>query len=169
VAGSYRPKAGSTTINMARFEVALLPSENGAQPTAFDMDPMLVASETKRNVKVTISPSLKFKKVEASLGSAEFGFEYTELQPAISATGVGERQPSWDYRATRGQQVIGSKMMHLIVQAPLGMPSAKARLSIRASVTYRGSILSAWLDPPQEKSDVLTVDLWSKAPAEPRR
>ncbi len=46
--------------------------------------------------------------MEGEVGGAEFGFEYPELQPVITAAGGGEATPSWDYEVGAVQRVIGS-------------------------------------------------------------
>src|SRR5712691_7697815 len=84
---SFRPVHEESRVEWARFRAALLPhASTGAQPIAFDLYPQQVMQEVKRQVKVTLSPMLKFQELEASLGSAEFGFEYAEQVPLISAT-----------------------------------------------------------------------------------
>src|SRR5947209_2112537 len=66
---SFRPVHGESRVEWARFRASLLPhASTGAQSTAFDIYPQLV-NEVKRQVKVTLSPSLKFQVLEASLGS----------------------------------------------------------------------------------------------------
>jgi hypothetical protein len=161
LACSLRPISGETVIDWARFEVELMPGPDGSQPTAFDMHPLQVMQEIKRNVKVTFSPTLKYKELEASAGSAEFGFEYTELQPVITTDGVGERQPGWAYRSANGVPLVGSKMMHLLVQAPRGMASARANLSLKAGVSRDGSKWTALFRSPEQRNSEFTVDLWS--------
>ena len=71
---SFRPVHEESRVEWARFRAALLPhSSTGAQPIAFDLYPQQVVQEVKRQIKVTLSPSLKFQELEASLGSASLG------------------------------------------------------------------------------------------------
>lgn len=160
---SFRPVHEESRVEWARFRAALLPhSSTGGQPIAFDLYPQQVVQEVKRQIKVTLSPSLKFRELEASLGSAQFGFEYTELIPLVSAAIGASFDPSWDYRAGPGQEVQGTKWMHLLVKAPKGMASGRALLELEADVLVRGTRLpvTIWRKQAQE-SKQLTVTLWS--------
>jgi len=159
---SFRPVHEESRVEWARFRAALLPlSSTGAQPIAFDFYPQQVVQEVKRQIKVTLSPSLKFQELEASLGSAEFGFEYTELIPLVSAAIGTSFDPSWDYRAGPGQEVQGTKWMYLLVKAPKGMTSGRALLELEADVLVRGVRLPVtfWRKQEQEPEQ-LTVALW---------
>ncbi len=128
---SFRPVHEESRVEWARFRAALLPhSSTGAQPIALDLYPQQVMQEVKRQIKVALSPSLKFQELEASFGSVEFGLEYTELIPLVSATIGASFDPSWDYRAGPGQEVQGTKWMHLLVKAPKGMTSGRALLDL---------------------------------------
>ena len=138
---SFRPLHEASRVEWARFRATLLPHPStGAQPMAFDLYPQQVVHEVKRQVKVTLSPLLKFQELEASLGNAEFGFEYTELVPLISATVGANFDPSWDYRAGPDQEVQGTKWMYLLVKAPKGMTSGRALLDLEADVLVRGFV-----------------------------
>ena len=159
---SFRPVHAASRIEWARFRVALLPhASTGAQPVAFDLYPQQVIQEGKRQIKVTLSPSLKFQEVEASAGSAEFGFEYTELIPVVSAAIGASFDPSWDYRAGPGQEVQGTKWMYLLVKAPKGLTSGQALLELEADVLVRGICLPVTFWRRQEQATPqLTVSLW---------
>lgn len=159
---SFRPVHEESRVEWARFRAALLPhSSTGAQPIAFDLYPEQMVQEVKRQIKVTLSPSLKFRELETSLGSAEFGFEYTELIPRVSGAIGASFDPSWDYVAGPGQDVQGTKWMHLLVKAPKGMTSGRALLELEADVLVRGVRLPVtfWRKQEQEPKQ-LTVTLW---------
>jgi hypothetical protein len=160
---SFRPLHEENRVEWARFRAALLPhSSTGAQPTAFDVYPQQVVQEVKRQIKVTLSPLLKFQELEASLGSAEFGFEYTELIPLVSGTVGASFDPSWDYRAVRGQDVQGTKWMYLLVKAPRGMIGGRALLDLEADVLVRNARVPVTLWRKQEQEpNQLIVTLWS--------
>jgi hypothetical protein len=159
---SFRPVHKESRIQWARFRAALLPhSSTGAQPIAFDLFPLQVVQEVKHQIKVTLSPSLKFQELETSLGSAEFGIEYTELIPLVSAAIGAGFDPSWDYRTGSGQEVQGTKWMHLLVKAPKGMTSGRALLELEADVQVGDVLLPVtfWRKQEQEPEQ-LTVTLW---------
>ncbi len=163
---SFSPIPGQSRIEWARFRVTLLPS-TGAQPSAFnpyafDLYPKQVIQEVKRHVKVTLSPSLTFKELEASAGSADFGIEYDELIPSIRGDmGDDSIDPSWDFRPVSGQEVEGPKHLFLLVKAPKGMTTTQARLNVVADVRVRGVLLRAILWRREEQADQRAVSLWS--------
>ena len=160
LACSFRPRKEQSRVAWARFIVRLLPDSAARQPVAFDLHPLMVTQEVRRNVKVTLSPSLKFQEIGAEIGGIEFGFEYPELQPLISAAGAGEERPSWDYEEARGVAVQGSKWMHLLIKAPQGMEMVRAVLDLAADVQVRDSRLPVLAIRDKEQArDRLTVRL----------
>ena len=147
---------------VARFRAALLPHPStGAQPIAFDLYPQQVMQEVKSQIRVTLNPLLKFQELEASLGSAEFGFEYTEQVPLISATPGAGFDPSWDYETGPKREVLGTKWMYLLVKAPKGLTSGRALLDLEADILVRGVRLPVvfWRQQKQAAKQ-LTVPLW---------
>ena len=162
---SFSPMPKQSHIEWARFRVTLLPS-TGAQPSAFvpyafDLYPKQVVQEVKHHVKVTVSPSLTFKELEASAGSADFGFEYDELIPSIRGDmGDNSIDPSWDFRPASGQEVEGPKHLFLLVKAPKGMASAQARLNVVADIRVRGILLRGILWRQEKQADQRSVSLW---------
>ena len=161
LACSFRPKRQQEGIEWARFSVQLLPDASGRQPVAFDIHPLEHVQEIKRNLRVSLSPSLKFEEVEASLGSLETGLEYTEIVPMVSGSGIGETTPSWDYEAVRGTQVVGTRCMHLITRTPRGMGAANAALELTADVVGAGFRIPVILRRERTEDDRLEVRLWN--------
>jgi hypothetical protein len=159
---SFRPLHQESHVEWARFRATLLPHPTtGEQPLAFDFYPQHVMQGVKHQTKVTLSPMLKFQELEASLGSAEFGFDYTEQTTLVSATIGSSFDPSWDYRAGPGRDVSGTKWMYLLVKAPKGMTSGRALLELEADVLVRGARLSVVFWRQQEQATAqLTVPLW---------
>jgi hypothetical protein len=155
---SFRPNT-STLIDWARFSIALLPDTSGRQPLAFDLHPSMVYQKIQHHVKVVLNPTLKFQEIEGGLGEIEFGLEYPELQPIITASGIGEAVPSWDYETARGLRVQGSKFMHLLLKAPKGMVSGEAVLDLVANVGTRGFRLPI-LGSRAKPEPHLSVRLW---------
>jgi hypothetical protein len=115
----------------------------------------------RHSLKVTFSPLLKFQELEASVGRAEFGFEYTEQVPLISGTLGTSFDPTWSYDAGRKREVEGTKEMYLLIKAPKGLANAQAQLELDADVLVRGTVIAARLWRKQEQAaDPLTVSLW---------
>jgi hypothetical protein len=158
---SFRPTRKTNTLSWARFAVRLLPSSTEQQPLAYDLYPKEVYQEVKHQIKVSLSPTLNFQELQAGVGGVEFGLEYPELQPTISAAGIGEDLVAWDYEEARGIRLQGSKTMHLLVEAPRGMPSSRATLELVADVVVQGLFLPALIRTrKQEAADPMTVQLW---------
>ena len=161
LACSFRPVHGESHIQWARFRAYLVPDSAGHQPLAYDLYPNEVVQEVKRQVKVTLNPTLKFYEVQANVGSVEFGLEYRELHPLISGTGQGQPDPMWDYEEAKGIRVQGGKSMYLLVKAPKGMPSGRVILDLAADVVVQGSILPTLvLQNRQEAGKQLAAQLW---------
>jgi hypothetical protein len=159
---SFLPVHEESRVEWARFGVTLLPHPTtGTQPMAFDFYPEKVIQEEKRQIKVTLSPLLKFQALEASLGNAEFGFEYTEQIPVISAALNNSFTPMWDYTAGPKQELRGTRWMYLLIKAPKGMVGGQALLDLEADVLLRGVRLPALLWRQRELAAAqLTVSLW---------
>jgi hypothetical protein len=117
-------------------------------------------TKKKRNVNVTLGPTLKFQEVEAGLGNVGFGLQYVVLEPVISAAGVGETEPSWDYQAAPGMDLTGSKWMHLLVKAPKEMETGAARLDLAADLVKDRFRIPLVARPKPTMADPLTVRLW---------
>ena len=136
---SFLPINKECRVEWARFRATLLSqTSTGTRPLALDIYPQQVVQEIKKQVKVTLGPALKFLEIEATIGNVEFGFEYTEQIPMISASIGTSFDPSWDYRAGPGHEVLGTKHMFLLLKAPKGLASAQALLDLEADVLIRG-------------------------------
>jgi hypothetical protein len=115
----------------------------------------------KYQIKVTFSPLLKFQELEASFGSAEFGFEDSEQVPLISGTLGTSLDPTWSYRAGRKREVSGTKWMYLLIKVPKGLTSGQALLELEADVLVRGTHMAAKLWHQQNPAVAqLTTSLW---------
>ena len=119
----------------------------------------MVTQEVKHSVKVTLSPTLKFQEVSASFGGIDFGLEYAELHPIISATGIGEGQPSWDYEEAKGLKIQGSKFMHMLLKVPKKMKPFEAFLDLVADVRIRDQVLRLNAGKTKEIAKSLKVNL----------
>jgi hypothetical protein len=105
------------------------------------------------------SGTLKFQEVEAGIGGMDFGFEYSEIQPTISASGAGESEPAWDFSTAAGAQVQGSKWMHLLLKVGTEMTACDASLQLTADVVRAGVRIPVFSRPKQTSADPLTVRL----------
>jgi hypothetical protein len=155
---SFRPMLSGKEIEWARFIIQLYPGEKG-QPIAFDLHPLMVTQEIKHNVKLTLNPTIKFQEVGASLGGVDFGWEYIELHPIISAAGIGEGQASWDYEESKGSKVQGSKFMHMLLKVPKGLRPVEAFLDLTADVKIYDQVLRLNVGKKEATAKSLKVKL----------
>lgn len=160
LACSFRVSPRDTKIDWARFLVSLSPDAAGRQPTVFDLHPLDVSDAQEREVNFALQPSLKFGPAEVGTGEIGVGVRYTKLEPLITAA-ISDTEPSWDFEATRGIELRGTRWMHLVIQAPQGMPSAEASLDLTADLIHGGVRLPAVLRRPKVKdAPELRARLW---------
>lgn len=158
---SFRPRQEDVVITSAEFRVTFASEPPAAAPVVYDLDPRDVSTELKRTRHVTLSPSAKFSEVEASLGDASFGLEYSQLIPMITAGGDGESTAYWDYSATKAAAITGGKWMHALIRAPKSATSGSARIDLVAEVRQQGRLFSTLLRRPRTTAaDPLTAPLW---------
>lgn len=154
LACSFRPRQG-TEVDWARFEVSLRTGGTGQQPVAFDMYPREVTTRIDRDVKLSISPSLKFAGIEAGVGSLSTDIAMTRVEPSVIAYGLMESEPAWDYTAHAQAPLVGSRFGYIIVQRRKGAAAMTAVLRIVARVKAAGGIFRASLRT--ESGERLTV------------
>lgn len=157
---SFRPVQNEKKIEWARFIVQLYPGDEG-QPVAFDLHPVMVSQEVKHNVKLTLGPTIKFQELGlgASLAGIDFGLEYIELHPIISAAGIGEGLVSWDYEEARGSKIQGSKYMHMLLKVPKRMKPVTAFLDLIADIKIYDQLIRLGVGKIEEASNPLKVNL----------
>jgi len=159
---SFRVAPADPEVEWARFSIALHADGDGHQPLAVDLHPLLVAHEVQRDVKVALKPTLKFGPVDLGSIEASAGFQYTSLEPEISAAGVGESAVSWDYQAIRGFPLRGSTWMHLLVEAPTGMTTGEATIDLAADLVYGSRRLpTIFRRRDGGEAERLTASLWA--------
>lgn len=157
---SFRPLRDKVTIDWARFAVEL---QCGPDVHAEAVHPDVVEESVKRTRRFTLSPSFKFAEIGGEVGEAEFGIEYTSLEPVVY--GVTEPYPSWDYRPTTGHQLYGDRRMHLLIRAKRGTSTCRARLHLIADVKYHHFL---WRVTRHPDLDPLEVVLWGDSAEKPR-
>lgn len=159
---SFLPPQEEIRVEWARFRATLLPHPTTSeQPLAFDLYPSEVVHAAKRQFKIILNPQLKFQEWEASLGSAEFEIEYSEIIPRITGYIGDSVAPIWDYSAGPEQTVRGTKWMYLLVKAPKGMKGGRVLLELEADILIKGTRLSVVLRPQQKQARAqLTAPLW---------
>jgi hypothetical protein len=156
LACSFQPNP-DISVEWARF-VAYLHSPNDEMgPIAFDIHPKEIFDRSERNMKVAVTPRLKFSPLEADLGSAEVGLQYERLEPVIIGAGVGQADPSWTFERSGHRQVIGSRFMHMIVKHSRDMGGVRVSFEIIAEISKPGQFLWSVRTRERDKARRTTV------------
>lgn len=144
MACSFRPSRHGR-IEWARFGVYMRSRNTAAsKPITLDLHPMEVYDESRRDVHVSISPSLKFvETVEASLGEVAIQLQYSELLPVMTAAGAQESNFSWDMRETREHPLRGVRIFHALVKCPHGVRGVRTSFEVAADVVTPRGLLQA--------------------------
>jgi hypothetical protein len=156
LACSFQPYP-DISVEWARF-VAYLHSPNDEMgPIAFDIHPKEIFDRSERNMKVAVTPRLKFSPLQADLGSAEVGLQYERLEPVIIGAGVGQADPSWTFERSGHRQVIGSRFMHMIVKHSRDMGGVRVSFEIIAEISKPGQFLWSVRTRERDKARRTTV------------
>ena len=138
----------NTYVQRARFAVRLTSKNPEApKPIAFDLHPLQVWEEVRRDVHIAISPSLKFKElVEIKAGEAALQIQHNQLLPIVTAVGALESNFSWDLQAMKEMKtppLLGVRCFHALVKRPHGAEGVHAKLDVVADVVTRRRIFQA--------------------------
>lgn len=129
-------------LDWVRFSVNLRPNNaDAASPIAFDLHPIEVLDEKKRNLDITLSPKLKFKEFDAQLGEGSLKIQYDQIIPLITAAGVLSSNFSWDLERTDNHPLRGVRWFHALIKFPHGAEGARARFNIVADLFTHRRIL----------------------------
>lgn len=99
--------------------------------------------QAKTDLRVSISPSLKFAEVELALGEVVTTIELRKLEPVIIGYGALEPAPNWDFEQHKDYPLRGSKFSYLIVKKPHGAEAVRLTLDLTVDVVTRHGLLSA--------------------------
>jgi hypothetical protein len=162
LACSFRPQRGDVSVAWAQLAMYLKPDEQGLVPLAFDLYPKSVERERKVGKRISLSPSLKFYDIEASVGEFAYSVDYPDIEPVLTATGIDEATPSWNFTAAPGFPLNGAKLLHAVIAAPRMLNRLSVALNLTADLDYGRQRFSAWLRgaPTQVHPSILEVTLW---------
>ncbi|MDJ0511424.1 MAG: hypothetical protein QNJ64_19550 [Crocosphaera sp.] len=144
---SFRPEIDDFQFGQARFIVDFRQDLPNSQLVAVEMFPLEVNQKFDHSSKFTLSPNLKFMKVQGSLGGGEFAVEYSELQPTVIGTGVGKSPSCWEYRKVKGSYIQGSKFMFLLLKAPKEIDNLMTRISLETELEYKDDWITKLILP----------------------
>lgn len=160
MACSFRPPKGKCRVTWARFLASLFSEAGSEEPVAFDLYPKYVTQEIKRDVSITITPSLKFDEIEAKAGEFKNGIKYDELHPIISAAGTGESMVSWDFQETKGTTIQGVKCMYILLKKVKSIHRVGVLLDLVADVLVRNKRIPVLaIKDKKEASESLVAQL----------
>jgi hypothetical protein len=140
LACTLRPGDGAR-VDHARLTVVLRGADETAaeQPIAFDLHPMELYDESRRDVKVKLSPSLKFAGAEVSVGEVAVELAYDVIVPRITAGGSLESVFDWDMRRTDTYPLQGIRWFHAVLKVPHAARPVTADVEVSVDVaTQRG-------------------------------
>ena len=162
LACSFRPQRDDVSVAWAQLALQLRPDQQGLVPLAFDLYPMSVERERKVSKRVSLSPSLKFHDVEAGFGEFAYSVDYPAIEPVLTAAGIDESTPSWNFTAVPGFPLTGAKLLHAVVAAPRALSHLTVTVELTADLDYGRRRFSAWLrgDPKQSHPWISDVRLW---------
>jgi hypothetical protein len=129
-------------IEEARLTANLMSNGPGIGPVAYDLFPRELMEESKTDVKLTLSPSVKLEEIEASLGSAETNIHIAKVEPVVTTSGIGAANPIWAFRRHRRHPILGSRTVYAVIAYPAVAPSISVEVGL--SATLRGQF-GLWL------------------------
>jgi hypothetical protein len=143
LACSFRPQHDSQ-IDYTKLSAFLQARASKTQAIAFDMYPRSVYKPIKGELKVEVSPGLKFAEVaEVSMGQVAATIQFQRLQPVIVGSGVQQADPCWEFEEHYEEPVRGSRFLYLIIERPHGVKKVRIILDITADVTTKHGLLAA--------------------------
>ena len=103
-------------------------------------------------------------EMEAGIGEVGRTIEYPAVEPVISANGIDEPTPSWDFSASRGSPVNGGKLLFAVVSAPRAINGLRVSMSMAATLDHQGLRLPALLGGRAKKDSAsMTAVVWTRA------
>lgn len=115
----------TVAVASARF-IVTLQADSIVVPIAFDLFPLRITQDVRRNVRVALAPSLKFREMaEVGLGEIAFAREFVELVPEIEAFGLQEPTFGWDLQEGDRQPVAATGAYYAAVR--FGRPTTRIK------------------------------------------
>lgn len=115
-----------------------------AEVTAFDLFPKTINTKIEEIKTYTLSPQIKFREVEVSLGEMSRQFRFDVLRPSIIALGEGENTFYWVHKGFKEQKEVIPETKHALVvlQVPRGTQFVEANISYEVVTARR--LLEVW-------------------------
>jgi nucleoside phosphorylase len=111
---------------------------------AFDLFPHSIMSEVEETKTYTLSPQIKFREVEASLGQIGKQLQFKGLRPTITAFGEGESTFYWVHQGFKEQKAVTPETKHalIVLQVPRGTPLVEGKIYYKTVIAKK--MLGEW-------------------------
>jgi len=133
---SIRPTE-RVTVRFLAVECALQCAEGG-ESLCWSMSPERVEQEITAGRNSALNATLKLGLVELGAERASEA-ELVSYQPEIIAFGVGLPDPAWELTPTRGRELRGVQMLHLVARTSRGA-LAEGAVRLRADVVVKRTL-----------------------------
>lgn len=142
LAVSFRPQQNAT-INWSQFVAYLRPEKTGAgYPIAYDLFPKALTDEKQSEIKLAISPEIKFSEIEFKAGELSTLIEYKRLTPIVTGYGLLESTPTWEFQNHSNHPLQGCRACYLIIKKPKASGAVRVVLDISAEISASGRLFS---------------------------
>lgn len=143
LAVSFRPQQ-NTTINWSQFVAYLRPEKTGVgYPIAYDLFPKALTDEKRSEIKLGVSPEIKFSEIEFKVGELSTLIEYKRLTPIVTGYGLLESTPTWDFQNHANYPLQGCRACYLIIKKPKGSGVVRVILDVSAEIAISGRLFPA--------------------------
>lgn len=143
LAVSFRPQQ-NTTINWSQFVAYLRPEKTGVgYPIAYDLFPKALTDEKRSEIKLGVSPEIKFSEIEFKVGELSTLIEYKRLTPIVTGFGLLESTPTWEFQNHSNHPLQGCRVCYLIIKKPKVSGAVRVILDISAEISAGGRLFNA--------------------------
>ncbi|GAB1469446.1 hypothetical protein MASR2M66_03220 [Chloroflexota bacterium] len=143
LAVSFRPQKNST-ITWSQFTAYLRPGKTGVGvPIAYDLFPKALTHEKRSEIKLEVSPEIKFSEIEFKVGELSTLIKYENLIPIVTGYGLLEPAPTWEFQNHANYPLQGCRACYLIIKKPKGSGAVRVILDVSAEIVISGRLFNA--------------------------
>ena len=149
------PSKGKKKYNRIEFGVQI---DEEADVDVLDLCPQDVygLEEVKRIYR--LAPTLKFREVDMSVGSAEWEMSYQRLRPMITIFGLGKPKFGWVYSTGTDDRIHpGSQHNWVLINAPAGLETVSG--TFYSDVVYEEKTWKYWWKKDADAEREFTIEL----------
>ena len=109
-------------IQSSEFSITIASSENTQNaPVAHDLFPLNVMHNEERNLRLKLSPTVKFEKMmEIGLGEIGLDMKYDVIVPEVIAFGIGETNFGWIITGSSRWPLVGVRCFYAVIKRTKG-------------------------------------------------